>query len=246
MDYVLRQHKQWRFSTEGRNYRKQYWFRTWFFRKMQHSFFTNFTQTDAWRQIQLRICILFFQASIRNCKNCVYNEDHSLFDFHIRDSIYNIIHISFYHLSTPNGLTRAHKWPTSNVNWLKLRTGAGRSRAQTPLKSYSHLRRSHPFLPDFWSIIHFEQNARIVKQFTAYFGRFYSTTRLSVAPYNKVLFYKSSTNQGVRIWLTVTSPCKVWTVVIRTPLHRLLSWRFCTQLSNMKVCWLATVRCASL
>ena len=89
----LKKHKQRRFSTEGRNYRKHYWFRTWFFRKMQHSFFTNFTQTltDAWRQIQLRICILFFQASIRNCKNCVHNEDHSLFDFHIRDSRYNII-----------------------------------------------------------------------------------------------------------------------------------------------------------
>ena len=30
--------------------------------------------------------------------------------------MYNIIHISFHHLSTPHGLTRAHKWPTSNVS----------------------------------------------------------------------------------------------------------------------------------
>ena len=36
----------------------------------------------------------FFQASIRNCKNCVHNEDHSLFDSYIRDSMYNIIRIN--------------------------------------------------------------------------------------------------------------------------------------------------------
>ena len=135
-----------RFSTEARNYGKYYWFRTWFFRKMQHSFFTSFTQTDAWRQIQLRTCILFFQAAVRNCENFFHNEDHSLLDFHIRDSLYNIIHISFHHLSTPHGLTRAHKWPTSKVSGFIAQTGLARSRAQTPLKSYSQLQRSQPFL----------------------------------------------------------------------------------------------------
>ena len=30
--------------------------------------------------------------------------------------MYNIIHISFHHLSTPHGRSRAHKWPTSNVS----------------------------------------------------------------------------------------------------------------------------------
>ena len=40
---------------------------------MQHSFFTNFTQTDTWRQIQLNTCISFvinytFWTKRHNCE----------------------------------------------------------------------------------------------------------------------------------------------------------------------------------
>ena len=153
---------------------------------MQHSFFTNLTQSDTWRQIQLRKCILFFQASVRNCKNCVHNEDHSLFDFHIRDSMYNIIHISFHHLSTPHGLTRAHKWPTSNVSGFiaQLVRASNRCREVTgskPIEVLFTIAKITTFF-DLRSITDFEQSARIVEPFTACFGRFYSTTRPSVAP----------------------------------------------------------------
>ena len=46
-------------------------------------------------------------------------------------------------------------------------------------------------------------------------------------PSNKVL-YKLSANEGVRISLSVTPPCKVRTVVSWSPLHGLLSWRIYT------------------
>ena len=74
MDYVLRQHKQRRFSTEGQNYRKHYWFQTWVFRKMQHSSFSNLTQTDTWRSIQLNTCTSFVTyytlwTKRHNCKD---------------------------------------------------------------------------------------------------------------------------------------------------------------------------------
>ena len=115
----LKQHKQWRCSTEGRNYRKHYWFQSWFFRKMQHSFFSNFTQTDTWRQIQLNTCISFLQASTRDCKNCAENcENHSFIDF-------NLIHGKFI----PHGLIRTHKWPVLSVTGF-----IARSRVQTTLK----------------------------------------------------------------------------------------------------------------
>ena len=44
-----------------------------FSEKMQHSFFTNFTQTNTWRQIQLNTCISFvinytFWTKRHNCK----------------------------------------------------------------------------------------------------------------------------------------------------------------------------------
>ena len=76
----------------------------------------------------------------------------------------------------------------SELSWLERRAGFSSSRAQTPLKSYSQLRRSQPSLICDLYITHFEQSARIVKQFTASFGRFYSTTHLSVAPHNKSCF----------------------------------------------------------
>ena len=74
MDYVLRQHKQRRFSTEGGNYRKHYWFQTWVFRKMQYTSFSNLTQTDFWRSIQLNTCTLFVTyytlwTKRHNCKD---------------------------------------------------------------------------------------------------------------------------------------------------------------------------------
>ena len=38
-----------------------------------------------------------FQASIRNCLNCVHNcDDHSLLDFKIRSSIHETFHISLH------------------------------------------------------------------------------------------------------------------------------------------------------
>ena len=69
MDY---DHKQWRFSTEGRNYRKHYWFQTWVFRKMQYSSFSNLSQTDPWRSIQLNTCTSFvtYYTLWTKCHNC--------------------------------------------------------------------------------------------------------------------------------------------------------------------------------
>ena len=41
--------------------------------------------------------VLTFLASIRNCLNCVHNcDDHSLLDFKIRSSIYEIFRISLH------------------------------------------------------------------------------------------------------------------------------------------------------
>ena len=126
------------------------------------------------------------QAEKVYCKNCVHNEDHCLFDFHIRDSMYNIIHISFHHLSTPHGLTRAHKWPTSNVSGFRAKFVRASNRClevtgSNPAEVLFTIAKVTTFF-DLWSITHFEQSARIVKQFTASFGRLYSTTHLSVAP----------------------------------------------------------------
>ena len=55
----LKQYKQWRFSTEGAELQKTPLLSNMILRKMQHSFFTNFIQTDTWRKIQLNICISF-------------------------------------------------------------------------------------------------------------------------------------------------------------------------------------------
>ena len=46
-------------------------------------------------QVQTPLKSWLFQASIRNCLNCVHNcDDHSLLDFKIRSSIYGTFHIS--------------------------------------------------------------------------------------------------------------------------------------------------------
>ena len=142
--------------------------------------------------------------------------------------MYNIIHISFHHLSTPHGLTRAHKWPTSNVSGFIAQLVKASNRCRN-----SQLRRSQPFLPDLWSITHFEQSARIEKIPSIFWPVLQYDAPVS-GTLTKFFFYKSSANQGVRIWLTVTSLCKVWTVVIGTPLHGLLSWRLCTHCQMWK------------
>ena len=93
-----------------------------------------------WVQTPLKSWI--FQASLRNCKNCVHNcEDHSFSWFHIRSSymihfIYHFIIVSF--LMGPLEPTN-DQLPTSvasYLSWLERRTGIVRSRVQTPLKSW--------------------------------------------------------------------------------------------------------------
>ena len=115
--------------------------------------------------------------------------------------MYNIIHISFHHLSTPHGLTIAHKLPTSNVSGFiaQLVRASNRCREVTgsnPVEVLFTIAKITTFLICDLFITHFEQSARIVKQFTACFSRFYSTTRSSVAPYKKSSFLQIIRQSG--------------------------------------------------
>ena len=108
-------------------------------------------------------------------------------------------HFIIYPLLTGSLEPTNDQLPTSvasELSWLERRTGVSRSRAQTPLKSYSQLQRSQPFLICDLYITHFEQSARIVKKFTECFGRFYSTTQPSEAPYNKSSFLQIIRQSG--------------------------------------------------
>ena len=83
-----------------------------------------------------------FQASIRNCKNCVRNyEDHSLLDFIsavqcMVHFIYNLIIDSFLTGTVEPTNDQLQTSVASYLSWLEHRTGITRSRVQTPLKSW--------------------------------------------------------------------------------------------------------------
>ena len=76
----------------------------------------------------------FFQASLRNCKNCDHNcEDHSSFDF------ISAVHIWFISYASFNIWTQ--NWPAPNVSGfiaqlVERRTGIARSQVQAMLKSW--------------------------------------------------------------------------------------------------------------
>ena len=73
-------------------------------------------------QVQIPLKSWIFQASLRNCKNCVHNcEDHSFTWFHIRSSymiqfIFHFIVDSFHRWFIPHRIIRTHKWPAPNVS----------------------------------------------------------------------------------------------------------------------------------
>ena len=84
----------------------------------------------------------FFQASLRNCINCVNCDDHFIFisfSFHFHSS-YIIFHISWT-LIFFYGKLWTHNWPAPNnsgfiAQLVEYRTCVARSRVQTPLKSW--------------------------------------------------------------------------------------------------------------
>ena len=87
----------------------------------------------------------FFQASLRNCKNCDHNcEDHSSFDFISAVHIWFISYASFT-LHIFHGNIWTQNWPAPNVSGfiaqlVERRTGIARSRVQAPLKSWIFFR----------------------------------------------------------------------------------------------------------
>ena len=67
-----------------------------------------------WR-VQTPLKSWLFQASIRNCLNCVRNcEDHSLLDF--KSAVQYMKHFINHFTSILHGLIRTHKWPAPNVS----------------------------------------------------------------------------------------------------------------------------------
>ena len=83
----------------------------------------------------------FFQASLRNCKNCDHNcEDHSC--------LHNVLILSSSfttHLHLFHGNIWTQNWPAPNVSGfiaqlVERRTGIARSRVQAPLKSWIFFR----------------------------------------------------------------------------------------------------------
>ena len=108
--------------------------------EIKWSYYPRTGITRSWVQTPLKSWI--FQASLRNCKNCVHNcKDHSFTWFHIRSSY--IIHF-IYHFIVDSFLTGTleptnDQLPTSvasQLSWLERRTGIARSRVQTLLKSW--------------------------------------------------------------------------------------------------------------
>ena len=56
-----------------------------------------------------------FQASIRNCLNCVHHcEDHSILDF--KSAVQYMKHFIYHFTFIPPGLIITHKWPAPNVS----------------------------------------------------------------------------------------------------------------------------------
>ena len=66
-------------------------------------------------EVQTPLKSWLFQASIRNCLNCVHNcDDHSLLDF--KSAVQYMKHFIYYFTSILHGLIRTHKWPAPNVS----------------------------------------------------------------------------------------------------------------------------------
>ena len=81
-----------------------------------------------------------FQASVRNCLNCVQNcDDHGLLDF--KSAVQYMKRFIYHFTSFLHGLIRTHKWPAPNVSGfiaqlVRASHRYARSRVQTPLKSW--------------------------------------------------------------------------------------------------------------
>ena len=70
---------------------------------------------DIWVQTPLKSWL--FEASVRNCLNCVQNcDDHGLLDF--KSAVQCMRHFIYHFTSIPHGLIRTHKWPAPNVSGL--------------------------------------------------------------------------------------------------------------------------------
>ena len=117
-------------------------------RSYEYNFWLERCTSIARSRVQTSLKSWIFQASLRNCKNCVHNcEDHSFTWFHIRSSYCNYMIHFIYHFHRwfiPHGNIRTHKWPAPNfatsvashLSWLERPTGITRSRVQIPLKSW--------------------------------------------------------------------------------------------------------------
>ena len=105
----------------------------------------------------------FFQASLRNCINCVNCNDHFIF-ISFPQFIYNFSYIMNTHFFHGNLWT--HNWPAPNNSGLiaqlvEYRTCIARSRVQTPLKSWiffkASLRNLHKLRSLRRSFLHFKE-----------------------------------------------------------------------------------------
>ena len=68
-------------------------------------------------RVQTSLKSWLFQASLRNCLNCVHNcDDHSLLDF--KSAVQYMKHFIYHFTSIHHGLIRTHKWPAPNVSGL--------------------------------------------------------------------------------------------------------------------------------
>ena len=68
-----------------------------------------------YREVQTPLKSWLFQASIRNCLNCVHKcDDHSLLDF--KSAVQYMKHFIYHFTSSLHGLIRSHKWRSPNVS----------------------------------------------------------------------------------------------------------------------------------
>ena len=163
-------------------------------------------------------------------------------NWHNSGIINDIVHISFQHSFTPHGLIRTHRLPAPNVSGSisQLVRAAHRCREVTGLNPVEVLF-TIARITVFGFVINYtfwtkRQNWKAIH--TIFWPPF-AVRRARLCPPNQVFFFTN--HPPIRVSEFDWQSRLIW-----TPLQEFLSWRFCTQLSNVKVYGLATARRVAL